>query len=269
MSTLAKIAGLALAAAAIAAPASAVVTTFASFSPSGNGANFRWVISSNNAAGNFSRNATFYSTATATANAPGSRVVNFSFLQPSIASYVTNVAATFTMNGTVTNTIATVSGTTLTQTNVAGSFSFISRAPITIGNTTFATGSNLLSGTFTSAQISGDRNGSSAGFSASTPAATIIYTSDFLSFVGGSNFDFANSLTSIAPLFNATASNNGVINAPNKALRTFRALVGGQFSSDPAPITPTIPEPAVWAQLIAGFAMVGLAARRRKASVAA
>lgn len=259
MHIFAKIVGLALATAAIAAPAAAEVETFASFSPTGSARNLRWV---GNAA-----NATFYSTATATANVPGTANVRFSFLQPAISPFVTDVTARFTMAGTVSNTVATVSGNAITQSNIAGSFSFLSTAPITIGQTTFATGSNLLSGTFTLAQISGTRNGSSAGFSASTPTANITYTSDFLTFVQGSNYDLALALTSISPLLNATNASSQTSGTPNKALRSFRALIGGQFSSDPAPITPAIPEPAVWAQLIAGFAMVGLAARRRKAGV--
>ncbi|MEY2884091.1 MAG: hypothetical protein RL490_1815, partial [Pseudomonadota bacterium] len=71
------------------------------------------------------------------------------------------------------------------------------------------------------------------------------------------------------PLLNASGVGNSFAVAPNKALRSFRAVLGGQFSSDPAPITPAIPEPAIWAQLIIGFSMVGFAARRRKISVAA
>lgn len=257
MRRFALLAGIAMAG-LVAAPAAAVVTTFASFSPLAGGANVRFV----NAASN--RNAVFYTTATANGNTAGTRNVNFSFLQPSIAPFVTNVTARFTLNGTVTNTVATVSGSTITQHNVTGSFSFLTSAPITIGGTTYAAGANLLSGTFTQAQISGTRNGTSAGFSASTPASTITYTSDFLTFVPNSNYDFAISLTSITPALNALPTNA----APTRALRTFRAVAGGTFSADPAPI-PNVPEPAVWAQLIAGFAMIGLAARRRKASLAA
>lgn len=263
------LAAAAISVAALAAPASATVVTFASFNPIGNTANFRWVISTNNNAGNFSRNATFYTTATANGNAPGTRNVNFSFLQPAIAPYATNITAAFTMNGTVTNTIATVSGSTISQSNVNGSFSFISTSAITIGSTTFAAGSNLLSGTFTTAELSGTRNGTSAGLTGSTPTTTISYTSDFLSFVGGSNYDFALNLTSIAPLLNATNAANQITGAPNKALRTFRAVVGGSFSSDPAPIPPAIPEPQTWFLLMAGFGLVGVSARRRRTSVAA
>jgi hypothetical protein len=255
----ARAAGLAAIAIAsiVAAPASAVVTTFASFSPIGSGANVRFV----NAASN--TNAVFYSTATANATVAGARNVNFSLLQSSINPFVNNVTAKFSLSGIVTNTAATVAGTTITQSNISGSFSFLSTAAITIGSTTFAAGSNLLSGTFTNGAILGTRNTTGGSFSGSTPSSAINYSSDFLTFVPNSSYDFSMSLTSISPALNALLTNA----APTRALRTFRAVVGGSFSSDPAP-TVAVPEPAIWLQLIAGFGLVGVAARRRKVAIA-
>ena len=166
MNRLATAAAMLFASAALTAPAAAAVTTFASFNPIGNAANFRWVGSL--------KNATFYSTATANGTTAAARNVNFSFLQPGIAPFVTNVTAKFLTQGTVTSTVATVSGATLTQTNLNGSFSFIlTGAPITIGTTTFTAGSNLLSGTFTQATLSGNRGGTAAGLTASTPSSSI------------------------------------------------------------------------------------------------
>jgi len=265
------LASLAVASAvALAAPASAAVTTFASFSPIGNATNIRWVGSSNNAAGNFGRNATFYTTATGNGNVAAARSVNFSFLQPAISPFITNVTAMFMLNGTVTNTIATLNGVDIVQSNISGSFSFTSTSLITIGSTNFLPGSNLLSGTFGNTVLSGTRNGSAAGWNGSTPTASLVYSSAFLSFDPMfDDYDMAWSLTSSNPLLNAFGPGNSLVNTPNRALRSFRAVLGGQFSSDPAPMTPTIPEPAVWAQLILGFSMVGFAARRRKITVAA
>jgi hypothetical protein len=240
-----------------AAPASAVVVTFASFSPIGSGANVRWVSSLSNAS--------FYSTATNNAVVPGARNVNFSLLQPSINPFVNNVTARFSLNGVVTNTVATISGSTITQRNINGSFSFLTTAPILIGTNVFATGSNLLSGTFTQGAISGTRNTTAGGFTGSTPVSTITYTSDFLAFIPGSDYDFAWGLSSILPMLNALP----VASVPLRALRSFRAVAGGNFSSDPAPVVTAIPEPGVWGMMIVGFGMVGFAARRRKISVAA
>ena len=58
--------------------------------------------------------------------------------------------------------------------------------------------------------------------------------------------------------------------AGNGALRSFRAVAGGSFSSDPAPLAAAavVPEPSTWAMLLTGFFMVGLSVRRRAAKVA-
>ncbi len=246
---------IALAAAVSAAPAAAVVTTFASFGPGAGGANVYFL--------NAGTSASFYTTANNTATTSGSRAVTFTFLQNAFNS-LGPVNAAWTLAGTVTSTVATINGTNITQSNVAGSFSFISTSAIMLGTQSFAAGSNLLSGTFTNSTIAGARSGTAAGFSGSTPSSMINYTSDFLTFVPGSNFDFSISLTQIAPTLNALPT----AGTPTRALRTFRAVAGGQFSSDPAPI-PNVPEPAIWLQLITGFGLVGLAARRRKVEVAA
>ena len=70
---------------AVASPAHAVVTTFATFSPSGTTANVLWT-NSNGSSGT-GTGGTFVSTATATAtsNVVAARLVKFSFLQPDLA----------------------------------------------------------------------------------------------------------------------------------------------------------------------------------------
>lgn len=241
---------------ATAAPAAAIVTTFASFGPGPGGANVYWLNALSNG------NAVFFTTAANNTTTPAARAVRFTFQQNAFNS-VGEVTANWTLGGTVTNTIATINGANIVQRNIAGSFSFISTSAITLGSTTYSQGSNLLSGTFTNSTIAGFRNGTSAGFTGTTPASSITYTSDFLTFQPGSNYDFAISLTQITPTLNALPTNG----TPTRALRTFRAVATGQFSSDPAPI-PNVPEPAVWLQLIAGFGLVGAAARRRTKAIA-
>ena len=77
-----------------------------------------------------------------------------------------------------------------------------------------------------------------------------------MSFVSGSDFDMSISLTSLAPLLFAN---------PVAALRSFQAYSTGSFSSDPeAIVIGSVPEPSVWAMLIAGFGLVGFQARRRR-----
>ncbi|MFM9827641.1 MAG: PEPxxWA-CTERM sorting domain-containing protein [Sphingomonas sp.] len=234
---------------AAATPASAVITTFANFSAGPGGANVQFL----NAASN--RNAVFFTTATNSSTTLGARRVTFNFV-PSEFNAIGPVSALWSLSGAVTNTAAVIRGTNIFQSNIAGSFSFISTSAITFGSTTYAAGSNLLSGTFTNATIAGQRNGSFGGFSGFTPVSSITYTSDFLTFVPGSDYDFALALGEITPALNAT---------PSSALSTFRAVASGQFSSDPAPIA-AIPEPATWAMMIVGFGLVGGALRRRSAT---
>ncbi|WP_133064434.1 PEPxxWA-CTERM sorting domain-containing protein [Sandarakinorhabdus cyanobacteriorum] len=251
---------LAAAATALAAAApAAAVTTFANFSARAGGNNVRWVRTAGTG------NASFYSIATNTGSTPASRLVNFSFLQPSIAPYVTNVTARWTLNGTVSSTVATVNGATLEQNNLTGSFSFLTTAPITIGGNSFAVGSNLLSGTFNRTVLSGNRAGNSAGISGSTPSSTISFTSDFLDFSNTLNRNFALNLTSIVPVLQA----NPITGTPTGAINNFRAVAGGSFSSDPAPIVTAVPEPGSWAMMLAGMGLVGFARRRRQISLPA
>ena len=253
---------------AVATPAQAVITTFADFSAiAGTRANVYW--KNNGTNGSNGTGGSIYTIATNSSTTPGTRNVSFSFLQPSIAPFVTNATAAFTLNASVSNTAAQLAGNFLIQPGIAGTFSFLTTAPITIGATTFATGSNLLSATFSQAAIFGQRRGTSGSFSASStdPLDTISYTSDFLSFDPSSSLDFSMSLTSIFSVLQATPT-NGV---PTRALRTFRAVSTGSFSSDPAPTVTAVPEPAVWGLMIVGFGMVGLQTRRRvrNATVAA
>lgn len=245
------------------APAQAVITPFAQYQAIGNGANLRW--QNNGTNGSNGTGGSLYTTATASSTVPGSRLVSFSFLQPALAPFVTNVNALFTLSASVTATPAQLLAGFLIQPGIAGTFSFVTTAPIAVNNTVYAAGSNLLSATFSQAAIVGQRSGTSGSISASStnPANTISYTSDFLSFDPAASLDFSLSLTSITSVLQATPT-NGI---PTRALRTFRALSTGSFSSEPAPIVTAVPEPAVWGLMIVGFGLVGLQSRRRVRSV--
>ncbi len=252
---------------AAAAPAAAVEITFASFSPIGTGANIYW--QNNGAANSNGTGGSFYTIASNASKVPGSALVSFSFLQPSISPFVTDVTAAFTLNAAApSGNPATLSSPFIIQPGISGSFSFVTTSAITINTTTFAAGSNLLSATFGPASIVGQRTGSSGSFGGSTQGGTAVtYTSDFLDFSGTVDRGFQLSLTSIFSAIQAIPSTG----TPTRALRTFRATSSGSFSSDPAPVVTAVPEPAVWGLMIVGFGMVGLQTRRRsrKASVAA
>ena len=248
-----------------AAPASAVVTTFATFSAPNTVRNFRLVNSGNSSNASRTTDAVVYSTATGTANTPGAALVRFSFLQPLISDYVSNVSALFTYNAVIARgTAATTSGSSLNQTITSGSFSFVTTSAITVGGPnftphTYAAGSNLLSGTFTSSTLFGQ--GSSASTSSSTLAGSIVtFTSDFLDFSNTISRDRGLTLTAINPALSKHSGLNG-------ALSSFRATAGGQFSSDPAPLInglAVVPEPNMWLLMIGGFGLVGASARRRR-----
>ncbi len=254
---------------AAASPAAAVVTTFASFNASSTG-NVFWL---NNGTGgnatNYRANGTGGTISTTNSAigvrpsqaVPGGVGVTFSFLN-SLSAFVTNVPAIFTLSATVVNTPATSMMGFEIQQNIAGSFSFISANAITLGSTTYAAGSNLLSGTFDQSAIFGQGFGTSGSLSGSTTSgSTITYTSDFLNFTNTLDRDLSLSLTSIVSL--VAGVNRGLNNAAGKSLVSFRATATGSFSSDPAPLTPGVPEPQTWAMLVLGFGLIGVSARRR------
>jgi hypothetical protein len=257
----------ALAALTAAAPAAAVLTTFATYSAVG-GANIRFANSGTNAGR--TTDAVYYTTATPTANTRGSALVNFSFINSPLTPSVTNLSARYTLDAVVArNSALVIAGTTYIQPGISGTFSYLSTAPITVSGaglitTTYGAGSNLLSGTFNSGSLIASRLGTSgATFASGVLGTTINFTSDFLSFEALSLLDRSTSLTAIAP---------GSLPATNGALRSFRAVSGGQFSAEPNPtalaVSPT-PEPSVWAMLLSGFGLVGFSLRRRKAVAAA
>jgi hypothetical protein len=236
-----------------AAPAQAVLTTFANCTGIGSVSGVRF---QNSAPDDVSGTTGSLYTIDPLTSVPGSRVVNFSFLLPALAASITNVTASLTLLSSTASPAQTVGGFTL-QPGLAGGFSFLSTSAISVGGTNYAAGANLLSGTFTDVSISGQTNASAAAYNGSTGGgSTILFTSDFVSFVPNSDFDMSISLTSLAPLLFAN---------PGAALRSFQAYSTGNFSSEPeAIVIGSVSEPSVWAMLIAGFGLVGFQARRRR-----
>jgi hypothetical protein len=228
----------------VAAPAQAAITTFGTSAP---GATLRF----QNGAGSGS----IFSVASAGDTTAGSANVGFSYNNTSIDSFVTSQPSTFTLNATTTNG-AEVAGPFFILRGFSGSFSFTNNAPIQIGGTFYAAGSNLLSATFTNANIFGLDGGTTTSFT-STNFGTVDFTSDFVDFGDTTTRQFAFSLPSVSPALDINGQGN---------LESFAGGTTGSFSSDPAP-TPTfavaaVPEPATWAMMIAGFGMAGLGLRR-------
>ncbi len=244
----------------IAAPANAVVfANFATTLPNPATTNFRFA----NSTSSLTRTTDAVFGTSPSGTTIGAVQVQFSFAQATgLSAFVTNVAASLIVTGTVPkNTPATGA---LDQGGLGGSFSFLSTAPISVSGgrleaTTYAAGSNLLTVAFGGANIvgtAGTRVGSFDGFTAQGDMVT--FTSDFLDFSLAGNRSFATSLT-------AMTANLSVGTGNNKALRTFRARLGtGTFDASVAPTAAAeVPEPQTWAMLVAGFALVGAAMRRR------
>jgi hypothetical protein len=251
----------------VAAPAHAVITAFATFSPlaadvQANPAysNMRWV---NNGNGSNGTGGSVFSVGSSSVTAPAaSRNVNFSFLVPGLSPVATNITAVMTWNGS-TNPVelATLTGPTLlTQGGINGTFSFISTSAITVNTTVYAAGSNLLSGTFGDATIIGNQGGSTADFDADTTIGqTLTFTSDFIDFSGTTNSAFALDLANIRSTLSALL----VGQPPTTALRTFRTAAGGEFGAEGDLIVNGIPEPQTWGLMVVGFGMIGMQVRRR------
>jgi hypothetical protein len=254
------IVGTTLAAAALSITAPAAAITFANFSTLTSAANLYWKKAGTSGGD-------IYSIASNSATTAGSSTVNFNFLQPALAG-LGNLKATFTFNGhSSSGNPAQLAAGFLIQPIVSGTFSFIYSgvADLTVNNTVYHTGDNLLSATFSDAAIfgaSGGTSGSVSGTSTSQDGEipTITYSSSFLDFTGAEDEGFGFNLTSIAsPLNRANSSSS---------LRNFSANAGGAFSAAPAPVITAVPEPGVWATLIVGFLMVGLRNRKRWTTVA-
>jgi hypothetical protein len=166
------------------------------------------------------------------------------------------------MDVTVTSTPAQALSGIYIQQVMTGTFSFTAKTAFSIGMNSYAAGTNLLSGAYTNAAIVGTSSSGSFAGNNTNPGSALTFSSDVLNFAGVGDTDFSMSLTSLTPAF---FSLNNLT-----ALRSFRAVAGGQFSTDPAPESP-IPEPEVWALLVVGFGLVGVQVRRRarRTSIAA
>jgi hypothetical protein len=181
----------------------------------------------------------------------GSPTVTFNFLDTSL--YLNNLSAKFTLTGTAPS--GNPASNAVLQPGIGtaaapGSFSFIYTGPNTsfMGKNYVSGVTNLLSGVYTLAQISG--SGTSGSFHDSDTIGTLSFTSDIITNLPTAvTQDFSLSLVSINPKLGYT---------PGQSLNSFKSGATGIFSAG------FVPEPATWAMMIVGFGMLGLAARRRR-----
>jgi len=251
--------------AGVSAPAMAVITPFATFSPVGTAANMKLIKS-------ISGSVTTYkigTQASASVNNAlfGSAPVSFTYLQSALGGGFTSVKASFTF-------LATSVGVPFMDSNIdklpgfTGTFSFISTEAFTDAyGTTYGVGTNLISSqlAFDGALFSGKNGGTTGALNDSTlSGSTINFSSDVLNFSQTVQRDFSLSFSSISPSLSETGT------GANTTIRAFRTTGGGLFSSDPAPLVNGVPEPASWMMMMVGFGAVGSMIRtsRRQRAVA-
>ena len=201
-------------------------------------------------------------------SALGSPVFNFSYLSdntPQFNAYLQPKLAGLQKAATTLHAVSTsaavINGSSITQVFDSGSLSFARTAPIfTLGKHPRPL-SNLLKVVFTNATLYGTLGSTSFTLDASTPTSTITYTSDFLNFQNTFNNDFSLTFNAASPALavmkHALTANNQTNVTGAHSLRSTRATFAGQFAAS------SVPEPAMWSLMLAGFAMIGL--RRRRA----
>jgi hypothetical protein len=230
-------------AASVASPAAALVTFGSSSiltSP-----NFRYV---NGGTGN----GELYTT-NGNVNVAGSPLIVFSVTNAVSNSLpLSATVSSLTLNAVIPTVAGLSAGSPFSIGGISGTFSILALSPVSVGG---ITSSSLLSATFTNATLAGTIGSSSIVFSGNNTTGTVLFSSDFLNFDNVQEQAFSFTGNTINPL--ATAGENA-------HLASFRSSVAGTFATDPVPTISVVPEPASWAMLIAGFGLVGAAARRRR-----
>ena len=186
----------------------------------------------------------------------GSPTVTFYFLDTT--QYLSGLSAKLTLSGTAPSgnpaSNAVLQGGIGSTAN-PGSFSFLYTGPTQsfAGHTYTHNVTNLLSGAYTMAQISG--SGTSGSLHDSTMIGTLSFSSDIITNLPTATAeDFSFSLVSVAPQYGYVAG---------QSLNSFKAAATGIFSAG------FVPEPAAWAMIVIGFGALGVALRSRRKVLAA
>jgi hypothetical protein len=121
----------------------------------------------------------------------------------------------------------------------------------------FTNGGNQLTVNFTDATFSFDATGGSASLISTDPSSPIFYTSDLLDLPAFTFRNFSIAFTGLTPAFSIAANGYG---------SNFNANVAGSFAGSTGS---AVPEPAMWAMMLAGFGFTGAAMRRRRPAMIA
>jgi hypothetical protein len=212
-----------------------------------------------------------YTTA-GTSTTPGAAAAKFEFMWPIVAHYTANLNgvqdALLTLHAVSNSAPVALPGNVFNQTFDSGVLSLTRASAVRNVGKHGAYGpllSNLLTVNFTNAVLSGQLGGTAVSLSASTPASTISFTSDFMHFTSANtpvDFSFAIAETAANPAVTRALVDPALTNVTGqRSLVSFRGNPTGLFASN------GVPEPASWALMIGGFGVVGATARRRRLAV--
>jgi hypothetical protein len=179
-------------------------------------------------------------------------LTSFAFLTPALSA-VDSVPALFSLSAVSSAPAQSFPGVTV-EPGLSGSFSFSyeGASPLHVGSKTFVTGANLLSGTFSGAEIEGQTGGSTASVQNEIiTGGAVSYTSAFTDFAPTGDKALSIELTSVSKF-----------SVSKGELNSFSGVSTGSFAS-------AVPEPATWAIMLTGFGGLGAAMRSNRKRVAA
>lgn len=201
------------------------------------------------------KKAEIHTTGTATGNATASIPIFYIF---SVAGLPADLGGL--QNAHLTVDFVSNLGTTGSGSSRVQLFDTITNGSISIIRDTAAaegagSRTNLLTVSFTNAELDADQNSGSFTFKSNTDSA-ITYTSDFLDFSHFINKDFSFSFSGASPTFSAVLGSSS---------RSTRFAGTGTFAAE------AVPEVSTWSMMLVGFAAAGAALRsgRRKVLITA
>jgi hypothetical protein len=240
--------------AGVSMPAHADTTTFGQFLQRTPGARLFQYVKQDSGA---TRKAEIRTTGTANGNTVASIPIFYIMSVANLPADLTGMQNAHLTIDFVSNLGTTGTGSTRVQmfdTVTAGSISIIRDTAAGEGA---GTRTNLLTVSFTNAELDASQGAGSFTFK-TNPGSVITYTSDFLDFSHVVAKDFSFSFSGASPTFSANVGSSS---------RTTRFSGTGTFASDPVPVVPGVPEASTWVMMMAGFGVAGMAlrnGRRRK-----
>lgn len=177
-------------------------------------------------------------------------------------SFLSGIASRLTFTGSGTSFAQNTAANLWSQAFTGGTVTFTSVGAFSFGSTNYAANTNILTLNFSGGEMSALVPGTSGNALVSIPGDGFSgVTSDIFGFPPAFLTDFSITLANVIPGFSIGQGGLGI--QSNARFTNFTARGSGDFTAA------MVPEPGTWAMLLVGFGMVGFAARRRQAAVAA